>query len=68
MGACFMSFGREEPDHTSYGDLLDSWDFEHCDKLARENDIPIDIVFEDYIYDAANISRSDPIPIPKKIR
>ena len=65
MGACFFGFTRDEPDHTSYGNLLDSWDLHEmnrCDKLAREK--PIDIMFEDFIY--PDISRSEPIPIPKK--
>ena len=69
MGNCFFGFMRTEPDHTSFDHLLDSWDFddmERVDKLARENDIPIDIVFEDFIYDS-NI-RSDPVWIPKRIR
>lgn len=68
MGNCFLGFaGQREPDHSSYGDLLDSWDLEdmeRIDKLAREQ--PIDIAFEDFIY--PDIRRSDPIPIPKRIR
>ncbi len=65
MGACF--FGLKHPEktsNTSYGHLLDSWDMddmERCDKLAREHDHSIDIVFEDFLFDKD--IRSEPIPI-----